>query len=104
VEYKDYTRYFKALSDENRLKIVDMLSSGEICACVILQEFAITQSTLSHHMKILCDCSLVNARKEGKWMYYSLNKSTIKDIKSFLNIITSKKDEYICKNDKGCCE
>ncbi len=50
-----------------------MLSCGELCACEILEKFSITQPTLSHHMKILCDCGLVNGRKEGKWMHYSLN-------------------------------
>jgi len=57
---------FKALSDPNRLMIVDMLSCGELCACRILERFRITQPTLSHHMKTLCDCGLVLWRKEGR--------------------------------------
>ena len=103
-DYADYTDFFKALADENRLKIIDMLSCGEICACHILQELEITQPTLSHHMKILCDCMLVNGRREGRWMYYSLNKAKIKSMKVFINLITSKKDDCICKNAKGNCE
>ena len=66
MKYEDNAGFFKALSDENRLKILDMLSCDEICACEILLELDITQSTLSHHMKILCDCALVIPRKEGK--------------------------------------
>ena len=49
----------KALGDANRLKIVKMLSDGEKCGCKLLESFEITQPTLSHHMKILCECGLV---------------------------------------------
>jgi ArsR family transcriptional regulator len=63
---------FKALGDENRIKILDTLRTGEKCACSILEKLAIVQSTLSHHMKILCDCGIVEGREEGKWTYYSL--------------------------------
>ncbi|MBQ8178869.1 MAG: winged helix-turn-helix transcriptional regulator, partial [Candidatus Methanomethylophilaceae archaeon] len=62
----------KALSDRNRLRIVEMLSDGELCACRLLEELDITQPTLSHHMSILCRSGLVNVRKEGQWSHYSL--------------------------------
>ncbi len=65
---------FKAFSDENRLMIMELLQSGEKCACVILAGLEISQSTLSHHMKILCDAGVVTARKEGKWTHYSINE------------------------------
>ncbi len=68
----DYEQAFKALSDSTRLSIVEMLSCEERCACRLLEKFDITQPTLSHHMKILCDSGLVSGRKEGKWTYYSL--------------------------------
>ncbi len=100
-----YTRnvgFFKALADVNRLMIVDMLSCGELCACKILEKFNITQPTLSHHMKILCECGLVVGRKEGKWTHYSLNERVAEDFKAFLNTITSKKEDCIC-NCKGVC-
>lgn len=73
----------KALGDSNRLEIIQMLSDGEKCGCKILEKFEITQPTLSHHMKILEDCGLVNDRKEGKWHHYSLNKKTMGDYKDF---------------------
>ena len=63
----------KALSDPNRLRIVRLLTGGERCACELLEQMQITQSTLSHHMKTLEDCSLVVSRKKGKWSHYSLN-------------------------------
>jgi len=102
--YTENVGLFRALSDTNRLMIVDMLSCGELCACRILEKFNITQPTLSHHMKILCGCGLVNGRKEGKWMHYTLNKKKTQAIKNFLRAITSDKEECICKEGKeGRC-
>lgn len=73
VNYVEYAKVFKALSDPKRLQIIDMLSGGELCACKILDAFQITQPTLSHDMKILYDAGLVIPRKAGKWTHYSLN-------------------------------
>ena len=100
MNYEDHTLFFKALSDENRLKIIDMLSCGEICGCEILLELDITQSTLSLHMKILCDCALVIPRKEGKWTYYCQNEATVKLLKEFIEYITMKKEKCICNTEK----
>ena len=75
----------KALGDSNRLQIVQMLSGGEKCGCKLLEVFDITQSTLSHHMKILCECGLVNDRKEGKWHHYSLNRDVWNGLSAFIN-------------------
>jgi len=94
--YTQYAPFFKALSDSNRLMIVDMLSWGELCACVILARFCITQPTLSHHMKTLCECELVSARKQGKWTYYSLNQETIERFRKFLSDVTTAKEDCIC--------
>ena len=66
-------RVFKAFCDENRLQILEMLRSGEKCACVLLENLQISQSTLSHHMKILCDSGIVASRKDGKWTHYSIS-------------------------------
>lgn len=97
--YTHNIEFFKALSDINRLMIIDMLSCGEMCACEILEKFNITQPTLSHHMKILCECELVNNRKEGKWTYYSLNNDTISAFKDFLSLITNTKEHCICNRE-----
>lgn len=87
----------KALGDANRLKIIEILSDGEKCACKLLEAFAITQPTLSHHMKVLCDCGLVVARKEGKWSHYSLSCSTLGAFKDFISSLEC------CKGgDCGC--
>ena len=74
----------KALSDSNRLEIVQMLSEGEKCGCRLLERFEITQPTLSHHMKTLVEAGVVNDRREGKWHYYSLNSERLDGFKEFI--------------------
>jgi ArsR family transcriptional regulator len=101
--YGEYTKVFKALGDTKRAMIVDMLSCGELCACMILEKFEMSQSTLSHHMKLLCECGLVKGRNEGKWTYYSLDEETISKTKQFFCIITSDKDNCICKENSNYC-
>ena len=73
VGFREDVRKIKALTDENRLAIMLALQHGEKCGCVLLEELNITQPTLSHHMRILCDSDLVVGRKDGKWMYYSIS-------------------------------
>lgn len=75
---------FKAFCDENRLQILDLLRDGERCACRILEEMQITQPTLSHHMKILCDSGVVVGRKEGKWMHYSISENGLENVMKYL--------------------
>jgi ArsR family transcriptional regulator len=101
--YMENTLLFKALSDTNRLMIIDMLSCGELCGCMILKKFNITQPTLSHHMKILCECGLVNGRKDGKWTYYSLDEQRVQGFKDFFAAITSSKEYCICKDGWRDC-
>lgn len=73
--YTDTAKILKAISDPKRLRIVDMLSCGELCACKILEEFHITQPTLSHDMRLLVAAGLVNDRREGKNIYYPGNRA-----------------------------
>lgn len=74
-EYQKDADVFKALSDTKRLRILELLRSGEKCACVLLCQLDISQSTLSHHMKILCQSGIVKSRPEGKWTHYSLDEA-----------------------------
>ena len=76
---------FKAFADENRIQILELLRDGERCACRLLEEMNITQPTLSHHMKILCDSGIVVGRKEGKWMHYSISKDGMRDVRNYLD-------------------
>ena len=102
--YMQHVGLFKALADANRLMIIDMLTCGELCACKILEKFNITQPTLSHHMKILCDSGLVNGRKEGKWMYYSISAEGSEKAALFLQKLTTVIIDETIDNNEGCCE
>lgn len=88
-DYKKSALMFKALCDENRLRILEILSTGEKCACTLLEKLPVAQSTLSHHMKILIDSGVVTSRKEGKWTYYALDQGGSDHIKNSLeNLLT----------------
>lgn len=99
--YKDRAKIFKAFCDENRLQILDMLKSGEKCACKLVDELNISQSTLSHHMKILCDAEIVKGRKDGKWVHYSLDEGGAERaeemLKSMLTVDAVNETNEVCK-------
>ena len=99
LDEKKIPTIFKAFCDENRVKILKLLLTGEKCACVLLDDMHITQPTLSHHMKILCDCGLVNTQKVGKWSHYSLSCETLTAFKSFIGGLSCCGDE-----GGGCCK
>lgn len=84
---KDIATIFKAFCDENRIRILQLLLDGEKCACRLLEEMNITQPTLSHHMKILCDSGIVVGRKEGKWIHYSLSEEGIESAQRYLALL-----------------
>ena len=92
---------FKALCDENRIRIMKLLRTGEKCACKLLEELNISQPTLSHHMKILCDAGIVNGRKEGKWMHYSISVEGSQIARDCLKELTTV--NCTCE-PKSCCE
>ena len=95
----DNARIFKAFCDENRLTILEMLQSGEKCACVLHEKLNITQPTLSHHMRILVDSGIVNARKEGKWMYYSISEAGCEVAAGLMKKLTT----ILETRTEGCC-
>ncbi len=97
--YDEYSKIIKSLSDPSRLKIIDILSCGERCACDILEHFDFTQPTLSHHMKVLMDCGIVECRKEGQWSCYTLNNSNCNKLILFLLNLVTDTEDCICKNN-----
>ena len=99
--YLDTAKILKAISDPKRLRIVDMLSCGELCACKILEAFHITQPTLSHDMKVLLEAGIVCDRREGKNIFYSLNRERLAAFEHTLQHILSQKANCICHAD-GC--
>ena len=102
-EYETNAKILKALSDPNRLKIIDLLSCGEKCACEILESFKFTQPTLSHHMKVLIDCGLIEARKDGIWNQYKLKVNNGNKLVLFLLKLITEKENCICNNQKYEC-
>ncbi|MBQ8348560.1 MAG: winged helix-turn-helix transcriptional regulator [Ruminococcus sp.] len=101
LDVKKTAIIFKAFCDENRIKILQLLSGGEKCACKLLKEMNITQPTLSHHMKILCDSGIVEGRKEGKWMHYSISKEGTEYARKCFDILT---DTGCAIENQSCCE
>lgn len=92
---------FKALGHPVRARIIELLSHGELNACMIIKKFNLSQSTISHHMRLLCESGIVSARSESQWIYYNLNKDSIQNVKRFFEELTSFKEpfsEISCKN------
>lgn len=102
-EYELYSKTIKAISDPNRLKILDILSCGEQCAYDIQQYFDFSQPTLSHHMKILIECGLVTSRKEGTWMKYTLDLQECNQMIYFIMGILTPTKNCICNTCKSNC-
>ena len=98
--YIDTAKMLKAMSDPKRLRIVDMLSCGELCACEILEEFHITQPTLSHDMRVLVDAGIVTDRREGKNIYYKLDKEALDRMHQTLGRVFEDKPDCICHKCK----
>lgn len=89
MDYQNISETAKALSDPNRIKILEMLIPGELCACKILERFEITQPTLSHHMKILSSAGLVEAHRDGKWMHYTIRRENFEKFSKMLDLFSS---------------
>ena len=98
-DYKREAEIFRALGDENRLRILGMLRDGEKCACRLLEALGIGQPTLSHHMKILCSTGLVRARKEGRWVHYSIDSAgRVAWLQRFVELTDMEERSILC----GC--
>ena len=95
-------KVFKAFSDENRLRILEMLRAGEKCACVLLEDLEISQPTLSHHMKILCESGIVIGRKKGKWTHYSIATEGAEAAQYLLKELTTVNAVCACADDAKC--
>ena len=93
-------KVFKAFCDEKRLAILELLRSGEKCACVLLDDLEIGQSGLSYHMKILCESGIVESRQEGKWTHYKISEQGNQDAIQLLKAITT---PYGTAEDTSCC-
>ncbi|HHT71474.1 MAG TPA: winged helix-turn-helix transcriptional regulator [Firmicutes bacterium] len=100
--YEDQAKVFKAFCDEKRLRILELLRAGEKCACVLIEQLDIPQSSLSYHMKILCESGIVDSRQDGKWTHYKISKkgssSAAKLLKTLTTPNTVVETNYCCKD------
>ncbi|MFR5634301.1 ArsR/SmtB family transcription factor [Bariatricus sp. HCP28S3_E4] len=100
--YEERAKVFKALCDERRQRILELLHTGEKCACVLIDEMGMPQSSLSYHMKILCDSGIVTSREEGKWTHYQISKEGSEKAIELLKKITAVSESST--ECKGCCK
>ena len=99
--YQSQARVFKALCDETRLRVLEMLRGGEKCACKLLENLDCGQSGLSYHMKVLLESGIVTSRQEGKWTHYRISEQGSKNALLLLKAITTP-NTGTCK--QNCCD
>src|SRR5437867_11769791 len=90
-----------ALSDETRLEIVRLLSHGERCVCELQNVLDAAQSRLSFHLKTLKDAGVVSDRRDGRWIYYALNRDALDEIAEFASRVKPGKHAGSCA--RACC-
>ena len=95
-------RWFHALSDETRLELLSLLSHGERCVCDLTEALGAAQSRLSFHLKTLKTAGLVSDRREGRWVYYTLNPDVLEGAAAFIAEIRSAERSGIARSD--CCD
>jgi ArsR family transcriptional regulator len=81
---EEMTKYFKILSDLNRLEIIELLLKGETCGCTLIDKLPISQPTLSYHLKHITEAGLATARREGNWIKHYIDRTKIDDMIKFL--------------------
>ena len=99
MDYEKTAKVFKAFCDEKRLRILELLCSGEKCACVLMDQLGIGQSAVSYHMKILVESGVVTSRQEGKWTHYQISEVGSRYARNLLEGLTKPNtivDEKIC--------
>ncbi len=95
-DHENNALIFKALCDEKRLQILNLLQSGEKCACVLTDLTNIKQSALSYHMKILCDSNIVVGKQSGKWIHYSISEKGSEEAIELLKKLTAINAQQEC--------
>ena len=99
--YEERAKVFKALCDARRQRILELLHGGEKCACVLMEEMGMPQSSLSYHMKILCESGIVTSRDEGKWTHYQISRQGSEKAVALLKTITAV--EETDAEESRCC-
>jgi ArsR family transcriptional regulator len=104
-DYEKLSIALKAIADPNRMKIIDILSCGEQCACDILPSLEMTQPSLSHHMKVLEEAGVISVTKRGQWRHYRLKTDFLSNLTEQVDQLFSDKESCICKEgaQNDCC-
>ena len=99
-KYIEFSKKIKILCEPKRLQIIDLLSCRDLCACEILEYFHISQPTPSSHMKKLEEANFEESRRDGKNIYYKLKEDSLKDVKNFIDEISTNTEDCICKTQE----
>ena len=102
MNYTDNANIFKALGDENRLKILELLLEGEKCGSELLEKLSMGQSTLSHHLKLMCVSGIIKSRKVKTATYYSISPDGAKNAVNILATITGIEKDFTSENGTPC--
>jgi len=90
----EITELLKVLSDENRIKIIQLLVKGESCSCELISQLPISQPTLSYHLKHLSDVGLISSEKAGNRINYTVNKEVLLKLSEFIKGLSVCNDPY----------
>lgn len=94
---------FQALSDEKRLRILEILGAGECCVCDLSDSLDVGQSLLSFHLKTLRDAGLVSARRDGRWIHYSLVPGALAGLEETLGRLRETAEAHVGSCGGTCC-
>ncbi len=102
TEYEEKAKIFRALSDERRLRILELLRHGEKCTCALMEEIKMPQSSLSYHMKILSEAGIVTGREDGKWTHYQISRQGTEKAIALLREVTA--IDVAKTRESPCCK
>jgi len=100
-------RRFQALADENRIRVLELLGESELCVCELAEALELSQPLLSFHLRTLREAGLVQARRRGRWAYYSLKSGSIRELEEFTEAIAT--GGFVSGDERGvrardrCC-
>jgi ArsR family transcriptional regulator, arsenate/arsenite/antimonite-responsive transcriptional repressor len=93
---------FRALGDETRLRILDLLTEGERCVCDLQSDLQLGQSLLSFHLRVLREAGLVRDRRAGRWSFYALNTEALDPLSAHLDDLRTRTERALPVAD-SCC-
>jgi ArsR family transcriptional regulator, arsenate/arsenite/antimonite-responsive transcriptional repressor len=102
IDTEQAVRWFHALSDETRLEIIERLLTGERCVCELTDALDAAQSRLSFHLKTLKDSGLVTDRRQGRWVYYTLNSDAFEAVEGLLGSLRKAMRQLPVRS--ACCD